>query len=80
MSINTRVGKANWTIRVKDAAEKRGIANPYQLWLKIGGSKATTSQIWDGSPTMVRMETLNRIQELLGISPHEILVNADDFS
>jgi DNA-binding Xre family transcriptional regulator len=68
-------GSANWTISVKEACEKRGIENPYQLWQKIGGSKATTAQLWDGQSTMIKTETMNRLHSLLGITPFEYIRN-----
>lgn len=70
--------RANWVINVKEACEKRGIENPYQLWQKIGGSKDTTAQLWAGKMTMIKTETMNRLQADLGITPFEYLRNEPD--
>jgi DNA-binding Xre family transcriptional regulator len=65
----------NWVINVTAACESRGIKNPYQLWQRIGGSKATTAQLFQGKSQMIRTETMNRLQKELGITPFEYLIN-----
>jgi len=67
--------KANWVINVTEACSRRGIHNPYQLWQKIGGSKQTTAGLFKGEMTMIRTETMNKLHNVLGISPHEYIVN-----
>lgn len=69
----TAIGGVDWVVNIKDALTKRGIENAYQLWLKIGGSKATASQLWEGNSKMIRLETMNRLQDVLGITPFEYL-------
>jgi DNA-binding Xre family transcriptional regulator len=68
----------NWVIDVTEACQKRGIENPYQLWQKIGGSKATTAQLFSGASEMIRTETMNRLHDILGISPFEYILNRKD--
>lgn len=70
-----RGGTVDWTINVTEACQKRGIENAYQLWQKIGGSKGTTAQLFDGTSTMIKLETMNRLQSDLGITPFEYLSN-----
>lgn len=66
---------AEWVINIQEAAEKRGIENPYQLWQKLGGSKQTAAQLWKGETTMIKTETMNHIQNVLGINPFEYIFN-----
>ena len=65
-----------WIIDLQGACTSRGIRNAHQLWLKIGGSKGTAAQLWAGSTVMIKLETLNRLQNDVGISPFEYLRNA----
>ena len=67
--------EANWVIDIKEAARKRGIDNAYQLWQKVGGSKATTAALFDGSSTMIKLETMNKLHRVLGITPFEYIRN-----
>jgi DNA-binding Xre family transcriptional regulator len=66
-------GKANWTINITEAAQKRGIENPYQLWQKIGGSKSTAVELFAGTKEMIRTETMDRLHNDLGITPFEYI-------
>ncbi len=63
-----------WKINLKDALERRGIEKPFALWLKIGGPKETATHLLNGNVSMIRLETFDRLEEALGISPYEILV------
>jgi hypothetical protein len=65
----------NWVIDITAACRQRGIENAYQLWQKIGGSKATTAQLFSGRSEMIRIETMNRLHSILGISPFEYIIN-----
>ncbi len=79
MGDNTKTkGRTNWKINLKEACEKQGIENPFQLWKKIGGSKATTAKMWLGETTMIKTETMNRLQSIVGITPFEYLTNQPD--
>ena len=66
--------KKKWKLNAKAALEKRGIVNPFGLWQKIGGSKETATHLFNGTTTMVRLDTFNRLEEHFGITPYEILV------
>ena len=66
----------NWKINVSEACKKRNIENAYQLWQKIGGSKETTAKLFEGESTMIKTETMNRLQDTLGITPFEYLRDA----
>lgn len=70
----TRDG-ADYGIDIQDALLRRGIKNPFQLWQKIGGSKATTALLWEGTARAIQMQTMNKLYNLLGISPAEYLIN-----
>ena len=69
---------ADWFIDITEACRKRGIQNPYQLWQKIGGSKMTTAKLFGGQMTMITTETMNKLQDLLGITPFEYIKNCKD--
>lgn len=69
---------ANWTIDITEAAQKRGIENAYQLWQKIGGSKSTSIELFNGVKQMIRTETMNRLHSELGITPFEYIRNVRD--
>jgi hypothetical protein len=73
-AVNAR-DNANWVIDITDACVKRGIENPYQLWQRIGGSKATTAKLFEGTSVMIQTETMNRLHKVLGITPFEYLIN-----
>lgn len=66
---------ANWVINITEAAARRGIDNPYQLWQKIGGSKQTTAMLFSGKSNMIRLDTMNKIEDILGIRPFEYIRN-----
>jgi len=42
---------------------------------KLGGSKATTALLWEGTAKQIQMNTMNKLHDILGISPPEYLVN-----
>lgn len=69
-------GKVEYRIDIQDALQRRGIENPYQLWQKIGGSKATTALLWKGTATQIQLETMNKLHNIVGISPVEYISNA----
>ena len=73
---NRKPSKKNtkWKINLRNALEKRGVENGNALWLKIGGSKETAYDLFNGRVKMIRLETLDRLEEAFGISPYEILV------
>ncbi|MBS1797374.1 MAG: helix-turn-helix transcriptional regulator [Acidobacteria bacterium] len=66
-----------WKIDARKALEKRGINKPFALWQKIGGSKETATQLFNGTVVMIRLETFDRLWNELGISPFEIIVNTE---
>ena len=74
------ITRISWIIDITEAAKKRGIDNPYQLWQKIGGSKETTARLFSGGGQMIRTDTMNKIQEILGIHPFEYIFNAAEES
>jgi len=61
-----------WRLNLKEALRKRGIDHAFALWQKIGGSKQTASDLFNGKVTMVRLETFDRLDETLGITPFEL--------
>jgi DNA-binding Xre family transcriptional regulator len=63
-----------WKINLKAALEKRRIENGNELWLKIGGSKETAYNLFNGTVKMIRLETFDRLEDVLGITPYEILI------
>lgn len=70
-----KMNQAAYGVDVRDACIRRGVDNAYQLWLKIGGSKATAALLWDGTAKQIQMETMNKLRDLLGITPPEYLVD-----
>ena len=73
-----RNGNANWVINIKEAAQKRSIENANQLWKKIGGSKSTSFELFDGVKKMIRTDTMDRLHNKLGITPFEYIKNKGD--
>ncbi|MDQ3798017.1 MAG: helix-turn-helix transcriptional regulator [Acidobacteriota bacterium] len=67
-----------WKIHLKAALRKRGIKNAFGLWQKIGGSKQTAAELFNGSVTMIRLETFDRLEDSLGITPFEILSTREE--
>lgn len=65
----------NWVIELRQACINQGIDNAFQLWQKIGGSKATTAQLWKGQTKMIKVDTINRLHNLARISPDKYLNN-----
>ena len=78
MSDGKRNNKADWVIDISEAARKRGIDTSYQMWLKLGGSKSTWLQYFNGTNKMIRVETMNQLHEELGILPFEYIKNSAD--
>jgi DNA-binding Xre family transcriptional regulator len=68
---------ANYGVSIQDALRKRGIENAYQLWQKIGGSKATAAILWEGSARLLHMDIVNKLANVLGIRPGEYLVDKE---
>lgn len=70
--------KAIWVIDIKEAAQKRGVENPYQLWQRCDlPSKATADALWSGKSKMLSTKTMDRIYAVLGIVPFEYIVKKD---
>lgn len=66
---------ADWVIDLREPLRKRGIENSFHLAKAIGGSNESATHLFNGSVKMIRLDTMNRLQDRLGISPYEYLIN-----
>jgi DNA-binding Xre family transcriptional regulator len=59
-------------LNVKDVAEREGISSPRELERATGISYATAHALWNGSPQMVQLETIELICTSLGVRPGQL--------
>ena len=57
---------------VKDVAEREGISSPRELERATGISYATAHALWNRSPQMVQLETIELICTSLGVRPGQL--------
>jgi DNA-binding Xre family transcriptional regulator len=60
------------TLRVKEAAQKRGIQNAYQLQKELGLSPSKAAKLWKGEMDKIGLETINVLCNKLKCKPNQI--------
>ena len=59
-------------LTVKEAAEKKGIANPFALAKETGLNYAACYKMWHGEQQRIDLKTLARLCEVLGVKPGQL--------
>jgi len=59
-------------LRIKEAAEERGITTAYQLQKLMNIQPTSAYRLWNGEMEMVGMKTLDAVCEALGCTPAEL--------
>lgn len=61
-------------LKIREVAEGRGVSNPFALAQVTGLAYATCHNIWNGQPTMIGLDTIDRLCEALDCAPGDLLV------
>src|SRR5262245_5870685 len=57
---------------VKELCQREGILNPYQLSEMTRLPYATCRRIWQGTPSMIGLQTIERICDVLRVRPGQL--------
>jgi DNA-binding Xre family transcriptional regulator len=57
---------------VREVAEREGISSPRELERAAGISYATAHALWNGTPRMVQLETIELLCTSLGVRPGQL--------
>jgi DNA-binding Xre family transcriptional regulator len=57
---------------VKEAAEKKGISNPFMLARETGLNYAACYKMWQGDQQRIDLKTLARLCEAFGVKPGQL--------
>jgi DNA-binding Xre family transcriptional regulator len=61
-------------LRIREAAEARGITTAYQLQKKMGIPPGTAARLWRGSMRMIGLDTIDALCDALGCEPDAFIV------
>ena len=61
-------------LKIREVAEGKGVSNPFALAQATGLAYATCHNIWNGQPTMIGLDTIDRLCEALDCEPGDLLV------
>jgi|GEM_PF-3937728 len=67
-----KIGSREYRLEIKDEAANSGITTAYKLWKRIGGSKATAWEFWEGRTSQIKFETLANLCALFLYEPNDI--------
>lgn len=59
-------------LAVKEAAERKGINNPFMLAKETGLNYAACHKMWRGEQQRIDMKTLARLCEVIGVKPGQL--------
>jgi DNA-binding Xre family transcriptional regulator len=58
-----------YVIDIADLAVARGVPHVHALYQRIGGSKSSLPDLWNGTAAMIGMDTINKLCEVLRCKP-----------
>ena len=65
-------------LRIKEAAEARGITTAYQLQKRMNVPPGTAARLWRGSMRMIGLDTIDSLCEALGCEPADLIVRVPE--
>jgi DNA-binding Xre family transcriptional regulator len=61
-------------LRIREAAEARGITTAYQLQKKMNVPPGTAARLWRGDMRMIGLDTIDALCEAIGCEPSDLIV------
>ncbi|HST51847.1 MAG TPA: helix-turn-helix transcriptional regulator [Pyrinomonadaceae bacterium] len=61
-------------LRIKEAAEARGITTAYQLQKRMNVPPGTAARLWRGEMRMIGLDTIDALCEAIGCEPADLIV------
>jgi DNA-binding Xre family transcriptional regulator len=61
-------------LKVREAAEARGIATAYQLQKRMNVPPGTAARLWRGEMRMIGLDTVDALCEAIGCEPADLIV------
>jgi DNA-binding Xre family transcriptional regulator len=61
-------------LRIREAAEARGIKTAYQLQKRMNVPPGTAARLWRGDMRMVGLDTIDALCEAIGCEPADLIV------
>jgi len=61
-------------LRIREAAEARGITTAYQLQKKMNVPPGTAARLWRGDMRMIGLDTIDALCEAIGCEPADLIV------
>jgi DNA-binding Xre family transcriptional regulator len=58
---------------VREAAQRRGVTNPFALAARTGLNYAVCYRLWNGNQQRVDLKTLARLCQALSVKPGQLL-------
>jgi DNA-binding Xre family transcriptional regulator len=65
-------------LRIREAAEARGITNAYQLQKKMNVPPGTAARLWRGEMKMIGLDTIDALCEAIGCEPADLIVRVQE--
>jgi len=66
------------TLRIREAAEARGITTAYQLQKAMGLQPGMAARLWRGEMKMIGLDTLDRLCDAIGCELDDLLVRVPE--
>ena len=66
------------TLRIREAAEERGITTAYQLQKAMEVQPGMAARLWRGELKMIGLDTLDRLCDAIGCELGDLLVRAPE--
>ncbi len=66
------------TLRIREAAEERGITTAYQLQKAMDVQPGMAARLWRGELKMIGLDTLDRLCDAIGCELCDLLVRAPE--
>lgn len=61
-------------LRIREAAEARGITTAYQLQKRMNVPPGTAARLWRGDMKMIGLDTIETLCEAIGCEPADLIV------
>lgn len=65
-------------LRIREAAEARGITTAYQLQKRMNVPPGTAARLWRGDMRMIGLDTIDALCEAIGCEPADLIVRVTD--
>lgn len=61
-------------LRIREAAEARGITTAYQLQKRMNVPPGTAARLWRGEMRMIGLDTIDALCDAIGCEPADLIV------